>query len=83
MGNCMSAEEKAERERSLAIDKQIEEDSRRFRKECKILLLGMFILYYILYICSFYRSRSRLWRVGQVDDCEADEDYPPERLYPR
>ncbi|ELU42003.1 putative G-protein alpha subunit [Rhizoctonia solani AG-1 IA] len=39
MGNCMSVEEKAERERSMAIDKQIEEDSKRFRKECKILLL--------------------------------------------
>ncbi|KAG8901759.1 Guanine nucleotide-binding protein alpha-2 subunit [Tulasnella sp. 408] len=36
----MSTEGKAERERSMAIDKQIEEDSRRFRKECKILLLG-------------------------------------------
>lgn len=40
MGSCVSVEEKAERERSQAIDKQIEEDSRRFRKECKILLLG-------------------------------------------
>jgi guanine nucleotide-binding protein G(i) subunit alpha len=40
MGSCMSVEEKADKERSVAIDKQIEEDSRRFRKECKILLLG-------------------------------------------
>ncbi|KAG8901681.1 Guanine nucleotide-binding protein alpha-2 subunit [Tulasnella sp. 403] len=40
MGACMSTEGRAEKERSLAIDKQIEEDSRRFRKECKILLLG-------------------------------------------
>lgn len=40
MGACMSTEGKAEKERSLAIDKQIEEDSRKFRKECKILLLG-------------------------------------------
>jgi hypothetical protein len=31
---------KAQRDRSYAIDKQIEEDSRKFKKECKILLLG-------------------------------------------
>lgn len=32
--------DKSERERSEAIDRQIEEDSRQFKKECKILLLG-------------------------------------------
>ncbi|RIA95683.1 G protein alpha subunit [Glomus cerebriforme] len=40
MGLCLSAEEKESRSRSYQIDKQIEEDSRRFKKECKILLLG-------------------------------------------
>ncbi|CAI2174138.1 592_t:CDS:2 [Funneliformis geosporum] len=40
MGLCLSAEEKESRLRSYQIDKQIEEDSRRFKKECKILLLG-------------------------------------------
>ncbi|KAG8974264.1 Guanine nucleotide-binding protein alpha-2 subunit [Tulasnella sp. 425] len=40
MGACVSTDGRVERERSMAIDKQIEEDSRRFRKECKILLLG-------------------------------------------
>lgn len=52
MGSCMSssaAEEprgdgsenkKDQRERSYQIDKQIEEDSKKYRKECKILLLG-------------------------------------------
>lgn len=41
MGNCFSSgDEKDARERSYAIDKQIEEDSRKFKKECKILLLG-------------------------------------------
>ncbi|CAG8817420.1 15432_t:CDS:2, partial [Gigaspora rosea] len=39
MGLCVSAEEKA-RLRSHQIDKQLEEDSRKFKKECKILLLG-------------------------------------------
>jgi guanine nucleotide-binding protein subunit alpha len=28
------------KEKSVAIDKQIEDDSRKVRKECKILLLG-------------------------------------------
>ncbi|CAG8696030.1 23651_t:CDS:2 [Cetraspora pellucida] len=40
MGLCLSAEEKESRLRSQQIDKQIEEDSRKFKKECKILLLG-------------------------------------------
>jgi guanine nucleotide-binding protein G(i) subunit alpha len=45
MGSCMSTsgEESEQRKRSNKIDKEIEEDSRRLRKECKILLLGMFI----------------------------------------
>ncbi len=30
----------ADRNRSNAIDRQIQDDSRKFKKECKILLLG-------------------------------------------
>jgi guanine nucleotide-binding protein G(i) subunit alpha len=40
MGNCGSAPDQAEKEVSDEIDRQIEEDSKKFRKECKILLLG-------------------------------------------
>ncbi|RDA90147.1 hypothetical protein CP533_2204 [Ophiocordyceps camponoti-saundersi (nom. inval.)] len=42
MGGCMSssAEEAELKKQSQAIDKVIEEDSKRLRKECKILLLG-------------------------------------------
>lgn len=40
MGQPMIENKKAQRERSYAIDKQIEEDSKKYRKECKILLLG-------------------------------------------
>ncbi|KAI9894119.1 MAG: Guanine nucleotide-binding protein alpha-2 subunit [Vezdaea aestivalis] len=42
MGSCMSSdsEELEQRKRSQAIDKKLEEDSRRLRRECKILLLG-------------------------------------------
>ncbi|OAX35533.1 heterotrimeric G protein alpha subunit, partial [Rhizopogon vinicolor AM-OR11-026] len=39
MGNCISSQDRVEKARSDAIDRQIEEDSRKFRKECKILLL--------------------------------------------
>lgn len=41
MGNCLSSnDEKEAKDRSTNIDRQIEEDSRKFKKECKILLLG-------------------------------------------
>lgn len=51
MGNCLSRGEqgganqfdpagKEGRDKSNAIDRQIESDSRQYRKECKILLLG-------------------------------------------
>ncbi|KAF8839818.1 G-protein alpha subunit [Paxillus ammoniavirescens] len=40
MGNYVSAQNKA-KAKSDAIDRQIEGDSREFRKECKILLLGL------------------------------------------
>lgn len=42
MGACMSSsnEEAELKKKSQAIDKVLEEDSKRLRKECKILLLG-------------------------------------------
>ncbi|KAH7313067.1 G protein alpha subunit [Rhexocercosporidium sp. MPI-PUGE-AT-0058] len=42
MGACMSsnADDLEQKKRSQMIDKSLEEDSRRLRKECKILLLG-------------------------------------------
>ncbi|KAJ4512937.1 Guanine nucleotide-binding protein alpha-2 subunit [Exophiala dermatitidis] len=44
MGACgskeSSAEDSEQKKRSQAIDKKLEEDSRRLRRECKILLLG-------------------------------------------
>ncbi|KZP09502.1 G-protein alpha subunit [Athelia psychrophila] len=40
MGNCTSQNDRMAQARSDAIDLQIEADSRKFRKECKILLLG-------------------------------------------
>ncbi|KAI3595889.1 heterotrimeric g-protein alpha gpa3-like protein [Moniliophthora roreri] len=40
MGSCVSQPGKEDKERSDAIDKQIEDDSKRFQQEHKILLLG-------------------------------------------
>jgi hypothetical protein len=40
MGNCVSTPGKKDKKRSDAIDRQIEDDSKRFKRECKILLLG-------------------------------------------
>jgi guanine nucleotide-binding protein subunit alpha len=42
MGICMSSanEDVEQKKRSQAIDRKLEDDSRRLRRECKILLLG-------------------------------------------
>jgi len=41
MGNCASAtQDRGAFQRSADIDRIIEEDSKKFKKECKILLLG-------------------------------------------
>ncbi|KAJ7166276.1 heterotrimeric G-protein alpha subunit, GPA3-like protein [Mycena filopes] len=40
MGQTTSKESRSERARSDAIDRQISSDSKRYKKECKILLLG-------------------------------------------
>lgn len=44
MGSCFSSESTGDAEqkkRSQMIDRRLEEDQRRLRRECKILLLGM------------------------------------------
>ncbi|KAG6860453.1 guanine nucleotide-binding protein subunit alpha [Termitomyces sp. Mi166 len=40
MGGCVSTIDREEKARSDAIDKQIEEDAKKYKRECKILLLG-------------------------------------------
>lgn len=45
MGSCFSSESAGDAEqkkRSQQIDRKLEEDSRRLRRECKILLLGRY-----------------------------------------
>ena len=60
MGACMSsenAEEAEQKKRSRAIDAALEEDARRLRKECKILLLGI----HSVYMPGFNLTFPRLW----------------------
>lgn len=40
MGGCVSTVDQAGKVRSEEIDKLIKDDSERFKRECKILLLG-------------------------------------------
>ena len=83
MGACMSTsgEESEQRKRSQKIDKDLEEDSKRLRRECKILLLGMSILVTLTPEWKCANSSSRLRRERKVDDCQADEDYPSARIF--
>lgn len=41
MGGCVSTAARA-RAKSDLIDKQIEEDNKRYKRECKILVLGLY-----------------------------------------
>jgi len=61
-------EQRGSKDRSNAIDRQLEDDSRKFKKECKILLLGEY---------KFGPPDARFWRIGQVDHCQANENHPP------
>lgn len=68
-----AADTRKNKDASNQIDRQLEDDSKKFKKECKILLLGG---------CTVQNVRltDRIWRVWQVDHCQADEDYSSERL---
>jgi hypothetical protein len=89
MGMCMSKDEhKGAKERSVMIDKQLEEDNRKYKKECKILLLGELVLLLLLLLQRVIQKTSmlmldpldRLWRIWQVDYSQANEDYTPKWL---
>lgn len=97
MGACMSSnsEETEQKKRSQKIDKDLEEDSKRLRRECKILLLGMWFFrgwsQEIGVMCRanltlnswIDEMTNRIRRERQINDCEADEDYSLEGLLGR
>jgi hypothetical protein len=45
MGACVSSssDDTEQKKRSQQIDRELEEDAKRLRRECKILLLGKFV----------------------------------------
>ncbi|KAF7731470.1 Guanine nucleotide-binding protein alpha-2 subunit [Apophysomyces ossiformis] len=49
MGICISSEERAEKNHSQLIDRMIKEDSRKLKRECKILLLGQLTNHLFIY----------------------------------
>lgn len=56
MANRVSAIDCNAAKKSLEIDKQIEEDSKRYKNECKVLLLGELDRISVGYLCP------NLWR---------------------
>jgi hypothetical protein len=60
MGNCASSQDEVDaKQRSDEIDKQIEDDLRKYKKECKILLLGTCAphsITIILLSCAMHQS---------------------------
>lgn len=71
-GLAMTENKKAQRERSYLIDKQIEEDSKRYRKECKILLLGESESFFLMVI-SLFSSFLLVQKFGEINEAEPSE----------
>ena len=64
MGACQSSqdnEEEEKKKRSRMIDAKLEEDSRRLRKECKILLLGKILAFWMPQLGLIYSRLRREW----------------------
>lgn len=83
MGACGSSpsnEEGEQKKRSQAIDRTLEEDSKKLRRECKILLLGgcqkltSAKFSHLTLEHRFRRKRKEYYR-------EADENHTPEWLH--
>lgn len=80
MGACMSSnkEDEEQKKHSQAIDRVLDEDSKRLRRECKILLLGEFLLlsfcldYYVPGVLKYF---SRIGREREVNHRQTDEDH--------
>ena len=85
MGACQSSqdnEEEEKKKRSRAIDARLEEDSRRLRKECKILLLGKLRSSAVMFV-ELLLNLFRLRGERQIHHCQANEDHSPEWLHTR
>lgn len=72
-----NAEDADQKKRSQMIDRTLEEDSKKLKRECKILLLGTLRELYGIALLMGHR----FWRERQEHDCEADEDHTSEWLH--
>lgn len=73
MGCGMSTEEKEGKQRNEEIDNQLKRDKLSQRNEIKMLLLGMTVGAARL---TRLLTSPRSWRVGQINNFEADETHP-------
>lgn len=89
MGSCMSSESSEyseQRKKSQAIDRKLDEDSRKLRRECKILLLGTFAVSSMLvspiYLTAvFLLGTTRVWGKRQINNRQTNENHPSKWLY--
>lgn len=84
MGSCFSSEgdDSEARKRTAVIDRKIEDDARKLKRECKILLLGNLQSEEMkggLEANLLNRFRGK-WKVNYR---QADENYSPERIHHR
>lgn len=85
MGGCVSTPDHSGKERSDLIDKELEEDSKRFKRECKILLLGNLTPAFVPISFAFFTMlnldfRLRFRRIWQEHHRQTDENHPPGRF---
>jgi hypothetical protein len=73
MGGCVSTVDQAGKVRSEEIDKLIKDDSERFKRECKILLLGTPLSCFSLPFVKI--GYHRLGRIREEHHSQANEDY--------
>lgn len=83
---CISSEERENRQRSIQIDRKIEQDLLRQQRECKLLLLGEWNI--ISCPASHFIDHTtvvetREWRIRQIDHCQANEDHTSEWIHSR
>ena len=79
-----SSEEAEQKKKSQAIERVIEEDSRRLQKECKILLSGIALDMEVgTAQCRILTLADRVRRERQVHHCETNEDHSSSGLFKR
>lgn len=88
MGGCVSSESNADLEqkkRSQMIDRKLEEDSRRLRRECKILLLGRSfgLAMWPVDTNLLFSPTSRFRRKWKIDHRQTNENHSPKWLQRR